>query len=666
MTTPSSATFAPLASVLALGQTHTTLYVADPQFEHLGPRSAVDNPLVDRIVPSADRNLVSTVTAPVYVDSLFHRVLQRLKVSVGQRVKTQVLGDIPDTPCKTELTHFEKILDRHPLEVEGYDRGNHSSSNAYGVVNIRSRIYRFLAGLLRKDWLKNDVCQACGGCGNELTPKETMRGMHRILHRHHANPPPIEQVNTPVSRNTDKVAILANTRTPISLKPTNHEQVCETFWKPTPDASGQVRTWDALVNYQEADEPVDRRRTKATPFYIQAAEECRFQLKDGSEVPVYNISLDSLDNDHVLAVFPGVSALQVRLVEAFIERKLRENPNARFKLSSHFSSIRILDHTGSEAAKDLFRQLLSREEVVLFSGGHTHQRELTNLTHDLALPRKSDLMEVIVPSLVDYNPAQNGDSKTYQDARALVIETTKIEYDAQGRPALKIDLEFQGLDPEELTEGRTPEVMAAVDAYREQNGYMRAKETVDDVKKRHIRGFVRRRFRHLGQMLNPFRWGDFKKAWARAFSPVQALFDNFTVVSTVQMFNEVQHFIPFLRSLVHFMKLDETEPGEDAARLQIQGVLILLDKEYNERRPQFEAAVARGESAVNLKPFNDLYERVGVHLLPELFLQLKLGGQARAYAVLAGLEASREEYEYHRGRPTKVPNKIPTISLSVG
>jgi hypothetical protein len=217
-----------------------------------------------------------------------------------------------------------------------------------------------------------------------------------------------------------------------------------------------------------------------------------------------------------------------------------------------------------------------------------------------------------------------------------------------------------------LKEGRTPEVDAKLNWFKEKHGYQRAKETVDDLKRRHIRGFFRRRLRHLGECLGLFGGEALRRGWRRLFSPVQALFDNFTVVSTFQMFNECEHYIPFLDSLVHFMKMDEAGVGETAARAQIEGVLTLLRKEYADRRPRFEAAVSRGESAADLKQYNDLYERAGMHLLPELFLKLKMGGQARAFAVLTGLDASQEEYEYHRGRPTKVPNKVPTVSIPVG
>ncbi|HSA58075.1 MAG TPA: hypothetical protein VLJ37_00105 [bacterium] len=662
MTTLSPAAFPPIASALALGQTHTTLYVADPQFEHLGPRSAVDNPLIDRMVPSADRNLISTSTAPLFVDTLLNHVRENHDAR-----SMQVLGDVPDTPCKSELTHFEKVLDRHPVPVEGYDRGNHSSSNAYGVVNLLSRAYRFLVRVMKgRDPLKKDVCQSCSNEGNVLTPRETFRGMHRILHRHHANAAPIERINRSVAAVTGKAAIFSDGTPPVLLKPSNHRQIVEAFWKPTPDSDGRARYWESMVNFEVADQDIPDRKTKVTPFYVQATEEARFRLESGTEVPVYTISMDSLDNGNPLAVIPGVSALQVRLVEAFIEEKLKENPNARFKLSSHFSSIRILKGATSCEARELLRGLLSREEVVLFSGGHSHERELTNLTEKLGLKRASGLMEIIVPSLVDYHPSQNGDSKMFQDARALVIETMKVEKDAQGRPVLRIDLEYQGLDREDLKEGHTSEVEERLKWFKGRHGYQRAKETVNDLKRRHIRGFAVRRLKHLGECLGLFGLRALRKGWKRVFSPVQALFDNFTVVSTVQMFNECEHYIPFLESLVHFMKMDEEGVGESAARAQIEGILTLLQKEYAPRRQQFEKEVQAGTSAVELKRFNDLYEIAGMHLLPELFLQLKMGGQARAFAVLAGLDASQEEYEYHRGRPTKVPNNVPAISIPIG
>jgi len=657
-----AATLAANSSALALGQTHTTLYLSDPQFEHLGPRAFIDNPLIDYFIPSADRNLVSVATAPVFVDTLMHHVRE----SHDAR-SIQILGDVPDTPCNTELGHMEKILERHPVPVEGYDRGNHSSSNAFGVVNMFSRVYGWVVGLLKRDPLKEEVCKSCSGCKNVLTTQETMRGMHRIVHRHRTPVRTVEETSVRVAKADAKSYALEGS-SPVAFSPENRGRDMETFWKPTPDRDGKTRFWEAVVNFHVAEEMPDQRSTKVNPFYLQACEEARFVLDDGSEVPVYNINLDSLDHGHVLAVQPAISELQVRLVQAFIEQKLLENPNARFKLSAHFSSVSIAKGS-SCATREIFKQLLSREEIILFSGGHTHQRELTDLTAKLGLKRRSRLTEIIVPSLVDYHPSQSKDSKIYQDARALVIETMKVEKDSSGRPALKIDLEYQGLDREDLKSGRTPEVEERLKWFKENHGYQRAKETVDNLKWKHIRGFAIRRLRRVGEFftqgLVPFRWQAFKAYWKRNVSPLRRVMENFTVVSTVQMFNECEHFIPFLKSVVHFMKLDETDSADNAARLQIQGVLNTLEIEYNQRRPQFEAEVLRGDSAETLQRFNDLYERAGIHLLPELFLQLKLGGQARAFVVLAGLDASQEEFEYHRGRPTKIPNNVPTISVPI-
>ncbi len=643
----------------------TTVYIADPQFEAPRTRSFVDNPLVDRFIPSAERNLTSTVTAPVFVDTLLHHVGQAYNPQ-----SLQVLGDVPDTPCRTELTYFEKVLERHPTPVDGYDRGNHSSANAYGVVNLRSRFYRGLIRFLRavrlikQDPIREDIYKACGGEQNFLTPKATLEGMHRILHRHHTNFPKIEEVNTAVRKANARSYTLWGSSQAIPFGEVTSRQTFETFWKPTAEADGRTRYWETVVNDQVADLPLDESGTKVTPFYVQAAESKRFRLEDGTEVPVYTISMDSLDNGSPLAVVPGVSALQVRLVENFIEAKLKENSNARFKLSSHFSSILIMNGATSSAARKLLRRLLSREEIVLFTGGHSHQRERTDLKDRFKLDRKTPLWECIVPSLIDFHPSHNLKARVFEDARSVMIETMTVDRDAQGRPVLKIDLEYKGLDHEDFKADFMPEVEAELARFKREHGYQRSEETIKDLRNKHIKGYLLRRLRHLGELANPFRLKRFLKAWGRLFSPIESTIDNFTVVSAVQMFNECSHFIPFLKSVIHFMKMDE--PGEMAARAQIEGVLQALETKYPVRRREFEEKVSAGASSVELKTYADLYERAGLYLLPELFLQLKMGGRARAFAVLAGLDASHEEYEWHHGKPTTVPNKPPTISIPLG
>lgn len=656
MTTPLASSAAALSAATAMmrqGEMHTTLYLADPQLEHLGPRSCVDNPLVDAVIHSADRNLISTATTPLYIDTLLDHTRR-----FHNAQSLQILGDVPDTPCKDEISHMEAVLDRHGIPVEGYDRGNHSSSNAYGVVNLGSRLWRFLTRwVLRHDPLKEDTCQSCGSEDNLLTPQGTFRGMHRILHRHHENPPSVERISTSVKKASGRGYTLEGARAEVRFVPENSSRNFETFWKPTTGVDGKTRYWETLINFDTADLPIDKRPSKVTPFYVQATEEARFHLDDGAQVPVYTISMDSLDNGSPIAVIPGISALQVRLVENFIDEKLKENPNARFKLSSHFSAMRILKGDTSCEARDLFRKLLSREQVVLFSGGHTHVREIANLRDRLKLERQSDLMEFIVPSLIDFDPTHNLKSKLDQDGRALMIETMTVDKAADGRPVLKISLEYQGLDREDLDGDFLPEVEQRLALFKKEHGYQRAKETLEDLKRKHIRGFFRRRLRQLGQLFtSPI------KTLKRIFSPVQAAIDNFTVVSAVQMFNEAKHFVPFLDSILHYIDADQ-DPGELAARAQIEGVRTLLKTEYDARRPQFEAEVAKGESAADLKQFADLYQRAGLHVIPELLLKLKLGGRARAFAVLAGLDASQEEYEYEGGKPTNIPNKEPVITV---
>lgn len=640
----------PRQCLLRPGQASVTLHVADPQLEYLGRRTFIDNSLLDYFVPSSNRNTVSMATAPLYVDTLLDHAR---RILCCDNVTMQILGDIPDTPCASEMADFEAILARHPIPVEGYDRGNHSSSNAFGVINLLSHFYRGLRAFFgQKIGLEDEICEACGGEDKVLTPRRTFEGMYRILHRTRGGNG-IEGLNVRVE------------------KADNCKPTFATFWRPvaSPDADGQERVsyWECLVNYDQADLPADKRKGKVTPFYIQATEEVRFQLEDGVEVPVYTISLDTLDSRNFISVLPGVSELQIRLVEIFIEEKLKENPNARFKLSAHFPAERLNNWTTPCAVKKAFKRLLAREEVILFVCGHSHKRDVQDLTQKMGLKRKTPLMEIVIPSLVDYSPAQRGDSKAYQDARALGIERMRVERGADGRPVIKIDVEFKGLDPEDFSKEMTPEVRQALADYKARHGYMRARETFRDLQKKLLKGFLVRQWRRVKEFftvaVNPRHEKKFMEYW-REESVFQRVFDNLTAISVAQMFNEAEHLIPLLRSLVTFMRADEGA-GESAAVAQVEGVLRCLEAEYPARSTNFDTAVARGDRASELRRYNDLFVRTGVDRLSGALISLKAGGQARTFAALAGLEASREEYQFHRGRPTRIPNKVPTISVAV-
>ncbi len=314
--------------------------------------------------------------------------------------------------------------------------------------------------------------------------------------------------------------------------------------------------------------------------------------------------------------------------------------------------------------------MLSREEVVLYTYGHTHARGVADLNKTLKLKRKTPLMQVNVPSLIDYHPVKEESPKDkaypYRDARALMIEKMYVARDENGQAQLKIDLRFRGINWDDLLKaGLTAEAQAALEAYRTEHSYLRSHETMLVSKRQHVRGWLRSHRLRLWEAfkgtLGIFVGG---KYWQKV-SILRYIIDNFTVASTVKQFSEAYHLIPFMDSLSQLIRQDG-DPEELAVKSQIDSLRMALSEEYRVRKYEFDMAMMHGERPSKLRQYNDLFERTGMHQLSELLLQLKPGGQARAFAVLAGIQASREEWEFKKGKPTTVPNQLPSIAIPLG
>ena len=467
----------------------------------------------------------------------------------------------------------------------------------------------------------------------------------------------------------------------VAFSPQNLDKNFRTFWKPSKGTqlglNRETRFWECIVNYDIADEKHTGRGTKVNPIYLQASEPGRFRASsDGTEYPVYTISIDGLDHTNMIAAIGGgVSELQVRLIETFIEERLRENPRARFKISSHFSAKDLTSvpwympwrRWNGKKAREAFRRLLGREEIIFYSFGHTHERGVTDLNK--GLKDKTPLTEINVPSLMDDRPSFEKHDDVYHDARALLVEKIRLQEDPKAGRRLVIDLEYRGLDQEDVVDGKTEEVKKALEAFSKNHGYIRARETEKMLLNKFFIGWCKSHARRFGELMWYgvahlfFRPGVCRQYW-RELSVSQYVIDNFTVVSTVNMFNEAYHLLPFLESVAHFIKMDE-EPGQLAIRGQLLGLRTALMEDYIPRRHEFEEALSNGERPGVLKRYNDLFARTRMHRLSNLLMRLRKGGEARAFALLAGLEASRQEFIYDKRKPTTVPNRVPPIYISL-
>ncbi len=658
--------------VLSNGTTAVTLYLSDLQLEHLGPRSFSQNPLFKRIIPGSDRNVIATQTAAVFTDELLRVVSGSYS---GCPIGIEVKGDMANTPARNELTRLEKIIDASGLPVEGYARGNHSSGHAFGVINVGSPWYKRLQRLplIGRFFFEKEMEDAAGGADNVLSARDTMEAMHRLLHRHREDPIPLEAINMPIHQADYDGYQPISTEERIPFLDQNRAANFNAFWKQTssPGDAGQAQTrhWECVVNYDIANTP-ERDSSAVHPIYLQATETVRFHTRDGSEVPVYTISLDGMDNNSLLAIDGTMSEFQVRLVELFMDQMKAENPKAKFKFSSHFSAKSLtssLFFWRIRRARKAFRRLLGREELILFSFGHTHERGIQDLNKTLKLGRKTPLMEVNVPSLIDYHPVISGRDQQDHDARAIVIEKLRCYEREDGTPLLALGLEFKGLNPAEIEHGEDPAVQEALRSFACRHGYLRARETVRMFRNKHIVGWLHSHFRRLGvlvtQGLNVFRPGKLINYW-KNLSVTQYAIDNFTVASTVNMFNEAYHLLPFLESIRKLIGDDEEE-GQLAVRAQIESLRLALMQDYVVRRHDFEEALSNGARPADMRKYNDLFQRVHGHRLSKLFSQLRPGSPARAFVILAGIEASKGEYHYNRGKPTKVPNMVAPILIDI-
>ncbi len=673
--------------------TLATFYVSDPQFEYLGARGFTHNPLIKWFADPADRNVILTQTAPLWVHELLLRAKEHFEglKDHPHKLAIEVKGDVADTPLVSEIQRLEKILNRLGISVEGYTRGNHSSNNIYGVFNLDSpgyeRVRNFKWPPLR--FFRFSLDEQLEGTAEEpgdiLKQRETIEAMSRIVSCCREDKSDPRRLTTAVHEaDYDGYQLLVGHDQPeerVAFSPKNLDRNFRTFWKPTKgtetNSPRETRFWECIVNYDIANEKQRLRATQVNPIYIQASETARFRADDGTEYPVYTLSLDGLDNKNLLAaVGGGLSELQVRLLETFMEKMLKENPRARFKISSHYSAKELVSvpwympwrRRKAKAAREAFRRLLAREEVVLFSYGHTHSRKVTDLNRDLKLGRKSQLVEINAPSLIDYHPNQQQHNGEYHDARAIVVEKLRFVEDSRSR-RLVIDLEYRGLDAVDVREGRTPEVDRAVEEFSAKHGYNRARETRKMLRNKHAAGWINNHVRRAIEFVRhffPHPFSKFKKYW-KTLSFAQYVIDNFTVVSTVNMFNEARHLIPFLESVAHFIHADD-EPGQLAVRAQLLGIRTALVENAYTRQHAFEQALASGTRPSELKTYNDLFLRTKAHRIADLLLRLRPGSPARAFAILTSIRASKEEFQQRRffflkAKPTKVPNRLPPIEI---
>ena len=640
MTLAVSANLAATAQILGLGEVSTTLYVGDTHIKDVGRQTFLTNSFVGGFVATADHPLLATLTRGLYLDEIMTRESER-----NPYVRLQGMGDFTDTPSDEEAAVSNTIFERHPIPMDGCDMENHGSSNAWGVVNLLSKSYNWLKRHIfgRLGLLDLEFSKAVGGTPQILTPRDTIKMAHSLIHRTRPNGSTPDSLNIRVTEKETKSGSIR----------------FSDCWKQSPVDQSY---WECLVNYDTADKNQAEREGRTPTIYLQAHER-RFHV-DGRDIPVFDISMDTQDHNHLLAIMPGISEFQVGLVESFMEERLKKNPSSIFRLSAHFPLSGVSGFFTSCGEKAALKRLLSRSEVVFVVGAHTHDRAVTDLKKTLRLNRSSPLTEVTLPTIVKYSPWQSSKGAPDQTAQAIGIHRMWVEKDDRGTTVLKIAHEFGGVNPEEIR--TTDGVREAVASYSADHGYLTA-DVAKKAARRFAWVFLKRQMRRLGafftQAMNPVSKKKVHDYW-KEDSMIRNAVDNLTAVSVTETSERAKRLMPFLESLIHFLDV-EPSPEALAVRGNIQGVLTALSATCDETRKAFEEAVARGEDPHRLRRFDTYLADTGVNQLPKFFLDLPRGSLARHYALLTGMEVARAEYQFHRGKPTKIPNQVPTITIQI-
>ncbi|MBF0106360.1 MAG: hypothetical protein HQM16_13665 [Deltaproteobacteria bacterium] len=642
------------------------IVVSDLHLEHLGPRTVFKNPIIDRF-PVSNRTAISLLTAPAHLDALLRSARQA--VSRKDLCGLQILGDATETPSVREATYIDTIIKRQALAVMGYARGNHSSAHAFGSLNTLS--FGYQAFVHRYFPIYEEMLDAGNGAENVLTPQKTMRVMHDVIHHDEKNGATPETLNVRVAKGRNGAGYQLEGRGAEYMRfdEVKNTQVFQTFWCSQPGDKKNTKRWECLINYHEADTvPFMRRHAKVCPIYMQAFEEVRFVKKDGTDVPVYEITLDGLDHGSIYSAKPYISVFQIRLVEAFIDEMLKQNPEARFKISSHFPMTML-----PRASKKEMKKLLAREEIILVKAGHTHSRDVTDLNKEFKLKRESDLIQITLPAFIDDEPLEDEQGQ-YHDGRAVGIERMKLVQNSDGTHQIEIEFMFKALSPEDVP-GVNAEVRAQLADYRKKHGYVHAPAVMKEFKKMWPRlvatygSNLKRTLWRLFKSVFPWTKERFKDVYEE-MNTLQDVVDSLTSLSTIQMFHEVDHLIPFLESVSHFLRADDDH--EMAVKAQLTGLTEYLKVEKVARRRQFIQAIKKVAPPSELRGFNDLYIRkkggpnrdvhgtgaaISIADVAKILLELKADSPARAFAILAGMEASLAEFEFEGGAPTEVANR---------
>ncbi len=483
------------------------------------------------------------------------------------------------------------------------------------------------------------------------------------------------------------------------------------LWQSTPDQ----KRWDLTVHYgkkpydfhREEDHQIDHGDTRTNGdislqegevrqwYQLMALQDAEFKSVKHPEVtvPVYDISMDTNDFTEFSALSASikghVGTQQVNDVEVFMDKMLKSNPHAKFKLKIHYSPKDLVP-----CALKRLKELLAREEVILVISAHNHVRdEIEDLNEVYKLKRETPLMHYSMASTTDA-------------PRDLTVEKMVFSENADGS-GYRIDFEFtykhlteEELAPKPLTEAEIASGKFSAEEIELRNKSLPIYETLEELERALIsrklelyetyakKGIKTRRLidsqgspkwiylnqeEVIAQLDDPLlkliahgKANRQMQGWT-AFKMFVGLGDGLSHALTVeasipQMRMDFESFMPVLECMKGLLDEEGFESKGEELQKKIEKMkdyyeIWKMDFIYDKEEQHYgNDAMRRSDNLYRSTDLQGVYDFINA--LPSELM-------AKKFALIVGMRASDEEARYHYGdtsKLTEVPD-VQSVSL---
>lgn len=639
-----------------------SIYAGDFQFRTPQDQGPVQNAVFDKgLVSVAIRSLYADSSAPTHLIELIRRTYAKVPDKT-QFTGIKGMGDYGDLGCDQEFDRLrlvvQLLLEENPdLRFTLLTPGNHDGGFYIGTL-LRSG-----KSLLANIWYPNVEFDArFGQCGEVENMKERGEGvadLNAIAQNWDDDPEKArEKITTHISSGS-RGGFRPHDGKRLSFKKDAGE-VFKTLWKENAD----LNRWDAVMHLNDnlfghyddesskkdilslLSEVTQMRRDPKQWIHLQATHQAEFKTATGTSVPIYEIALDSMDlttaSPFAGAIKGHISQLQISAVENFINIKLAENPNAKFKISMHYPVSKMV-----ASARQAIKRLLERDEVILVTDAHVHERGFDADTRDeFKLKRKTPLAHLTVPSTIDM-------------PREVVLEKMSFTETAGNKGRVDFDFTFESL-PETEIPGYDQNTREALEYFE---ALLAAKK--EGTPKTHEKTYLYINEDEVIARLSPQmkRIANNKSKRDIQISELLTILfrlggqasDKFIAEGSLRQIKiDFDYFLDFLDLVAGLLKLENPEKAR------------ILESQVAKMRSYYEAwKIGYLRHDRQKYPFsgrrshNDLYTNAHLDdVFDFLNSELPQGGATRAFFTAVGMRASAEEMEYHGYELPSVPDHV--------